>query len=96
MIRARIGSASLFLLVALAAGCGERSATDPVRGEATSAAEALPAFGADELAARRSALARSIPGGVALIPARSAPKAMEQPGWIQRPAFHYLTGMLEG
>lgn len=90
----RIRISALLALAVVTAGCTDWRESEPE--PLPVAAGAVTAFDADELTTRRSALAASIPGGIALIPARSAPKTMEQPGWIQRPAFYYLTGLLEG
>lgn len=93
----RSGSLTLIVLAVMAAGCsGRTGGSEPVGEVAEGRADPVAAFEADELRERRAALSEALPGGIALIPAGSAPKAMEQPGWIQRPAFYYFTGLLEG
>ncbi len=45
-----------------------------------------------EYAQRRAQMLERIPHGLLLLHARSTPKEMEQPGWIQDPSFFYFTG----
>lgn len=92
----RFGILLLFALAMLAGGCDGRSGPEPDRDPSPKLSASVAAFTADELRARRSALVEEFPDGIALIPAGSAPKKMEQPGWIQRPSFYYLSGLLEG
>lgn len=47
-----------------------------------------------EYAARRAAAMESLPDGLLLLHARTGPKAMEQPGWVQEATFYYFTGLL--
>jgi len=46
----------------------------------------------NEYAQRRARMLARIPPGLLLLHARSTPKEMEQPGWIQDPTFYYFTG----
>ena len=48
---------------------------------------------ADELMERRSRLANDLADGLVVLPSRIQEKAMEQPAWIQDPAFQYFTGL---
>ena len=47
-----------------------------------------------EYAERRAAALERLNDGILLLHARSAPKAMEQPGWIQDASFQYFTGLV--
>jgi Xaa-Pro aminopeptidase len=48
---------------------------------------------ADEYMQRRSEIMSRLPDGILLLHARSAPKEMDQPGWIQDANFFYFTGL---
>lgn len=52
-------------------------------------------IGADEYAARRDRILDELSDGILLLHARSAPKEMEQWGFIQDPSFLYFTGLAE-
>ncbi len=47
-----------------------------------------------EYAARRAAALDRLPDGLLLLHARTGPKDMEQPGWVQEATFFYFTGLL--
>lgn len=87
-----VGIPSLSLILALAcavvAGCagGDRVDADvPVRG--------LYHPSAEELGARRDALMDAHSDGLIFFAANAEEKAMEQPAWIQAPAFQYFAGL---
>ncbi len=52
-------------------------------------------IGAEEYAARRDRILDDLADGILLLHSRSAPKEMEQWGFIQDPSFLYFTGLAE-
>ncbi|MFV1988424.1 MAG: aminopeptidase P N-terminal domain-containing protein [Gemmatimonadota bacterium] len=58
-------------------------------------AQEVPKIGADEYAARRDRVLDQVSDGILLLHARTAPKEMEQWGFIQDPSFLYFTGLAE-
>lgn len=85
-------TALLSALLALTTGaCDRPRDQEPVQ---VPAAGLVAQPGPDELSARRTRLAEALGEGVVLIRARHEEKEMEQPSWIQDPAFFYFTGLL--
>lgn len=81
-----------FLLAVAVAACGP-GATEvpPARGPVAGTGPVVAAP-ADELRARRAAVAAALGEGTLLLRARAAEKEMEQPSWIQDPDFYHLSG----
>ncbi len=67
---------------------------EPLAG-ASLVAQETREIGAEEYAARRERILDEISDGILLLHARTAPKEMEQWGFIQDPTFLYFTGLAE-
>lgn len=80
--------------VFVCAACASETRNDAGRADGERVPEAAGIPSAEYAARRESALAR-FPDGILVLHARSAPKTMEQWGFVQDATFQYFTGLTE-